>query len=333
VTGRRHQPDEPPGYDSFLDIVANLVGILVILIIVIGAQAADAMIDRRVEEEKSIDVKTPRQAASSLERDMNDLATKLSRQEFEIAYRRKERDQMQFLVTSMQREIDDRLQGVNQSSRQQIQLQQQIDQATAHLQQLQQAQFAVQQSKPPTQVLQHLPTPMAQTVFGKEVHFRLSKGLLASVPLEELVEQLKKEAPLKDWKLKNSAEISDTIGPIQNFWLNYTLRKTQLRIPTRSGYVVQQAVQLDHFTIVPVKDELGDPVELALQPNSRFRAQLELYDPDRTTITIWVYPDSFHQFRQIKEELFKSGFLCAGRPLPEGLPIIGSPKGSRSAAQ
>jgi hypothetical protein len=35
---------EDPGQDSFLDIVANLVGILIILVMVIGARATDAMI-------------------------------------------------------------------------------------------------------------------------------------------------------------------------------------------------------------------------------------------------------------------------------------------------
>ncbi len=42
-TKARHSPSEP-GQDSFLDIVANLVGILIILVMIVGAQAKDAMI-------------------------------------------------------------------------------------------------------------------------------------------------------------------------------------------------------------------------------------------------------------------------------------------------
>ena len=56
-------------------------------------------------------------------------------------------------------------------------------------------------------------------------------------------------------------------------------------------------------------------------------------EPSRTTITIWVYPNSFEQFRQLKAELFKLGYLTAGRPLPEDFPIGGSPDGTRSAAE
>jgi hypothetical protein len=56
-------------------------------------------------------------------------------------------------------------------------------------------------------------------------------------------------------------------------------------------------------------------------------------DPNRTTVTVWTYPDSFHDFRRLKDELFKLGYLTAGRPMPHGAPIAGSPSGSRSAAQ
>ena len=92
-------------------------------------------------------------------------------------------------------------------------------------------------------------------------------------------------------------------------------------------------MRTERVTVVPAQDDLGDPIETILLPKSSFRARLELTDPDRTTITVWVFPDSFRQFRKVKEELFKLGFLCAGRPLPEGTPIGFSPQGTRSVAQ
>jgi hypothetical protein len=63
------------------------------------------------------------------------------------------------------------------------------------------------------------------------------------------------------------------------------------------------------------------------------RTILAAFDPRQATVTVWVYPDSFDQFRQIKEELYKLGFLTASRPLPDGQPITGAPQGTRSAAQ
>jgi hypothetical protein len=60
---------------------------------------------------------------------------------------------------------------------------------------------------------------------------------------------------------------------------------------------------------------------------------LSQFEPNRTTVTVWVYPDSFNEFRQLKADLFQRGYATAGRPMPEGHPIGGSPDGSRSAAE
>jgi hypothetical protein len=40
---RGSSSSEAPGQDSFLDIVANLVGILIILVMVVGARARQAL--------------------------------------------------------------------------------------------------------------------------------------------------------------------------------------------------------------------------------------------------------------------------------------------------
>ena len=58
-----------------------------------------------------------------------------------------------------------------------------------------------------------------------------------------------------------------------------------------------------------------------------------MHSPRDTTITLWVYPDSFDLYRQLKEELHNLGFATAGRPLPEGVLIGGSSDGTRSSAQ
>jgi hypothetical protein len=38
-------------------------------------------------------------------------------------------------------------------------------------------------------------------------------------------------------------------------------------------------------------------------------------------------------YRTLREQLYQRGYSVAGRPLPEGQPIAGSPFGSKSAAQ
>ena len=45
-------------------------------------------------------------------------------------------------------------------------------------------------------------------------------------------------------------------------------------------------------------------MRLALEQGSDFRQTLAKILPGRTTITIWVYPDGFDAFRQIRKELY-----------------------------
>ena len=59
-------------------------------------------------------------------------------------------------------------------------------------------------------------------------------------------------------------------------------------------------------------------VRLALEPNSEFRATLSKILPGRTTITIWVYPDGFEAFRQIRKELYRLNYAIAARPFDLG---------------
>jgi hypothetical protein len=92
-------------------------------------------------------------------------------------------------------------------------------------------------------------------------------------------------------------------------------------------------IQLKRWTLIPLSSDLGERIDAALRRGSRFQSVLSGYPPDATTVTIWVYPDSFSEFREIKKHLFQLGFATAGRPLPAGFPISGSPEGSKSAAE
>ncbi len=53
-----------------------------------------------------------------------------------------------------------------------------------------------EEHKRPKIVLEHLPTPMAKTVFGKEMHIRLQRGQVTMVPWDQLIEMLKRQLPL-----------------------------------------------------------------------------------------------------------------------------------------
>jgi len=92
-------------------------------------------------------------------------------------------------------------------------------------------------------------------------------------------------------------------------------------------------IQLVNLSIEPLEDPSGTPVREVLENGHQLDIELAGRDPGSTTITIWVYPESFQSFRLIKQILYKRGFATAARPLPLGHVISGGPNGSRSQAQ
>jgi hypothetical protein len=339
MTRKSPQHVAEPGQDSFLDIVANLVGILIILITVIGARATDAMVHATpntpsAEDEPEVDVAAARAAADAVEAGVHKIDEKIKRQQLEIAYRRKERDKFLQVIGVAEERLNERRAVLDDSQQQQLDMNRNLLAARNELEDLKANRHTLENSTPPQNVIEHLPTPMAKTVFGKEVHFRLQAGRVAYVPWDELVKELREEAPQKIWKLKDAPRITEVIGPVRGFRMKYTLRHARHVTPVPGGAVsVAQRIELDRFILVPIREDLGEPLEHALRDLSEFRSILSRYNPDRTTVTVWVYPDSFNQFRTLKAELYRLGFVTAGRPMPEGHPIGGSPEGSRSASQ
>jgi len=345
VRRRARNVAEEPGQDSFLDVVANLVGILIILVMIVGAQAKDALIraetataapstqdaeEGDVEEE---DIEDEKNALAAVRHDLQRLIKRTKQQNLEIAYRRFERNRILDLIAESRSVLQEQRQKLTREQQEAHDLQSEIAGARREFDDLKMSIEAAGRATAPVRVVKHRPTPLAKTVFGKEVHFRLKAGRLVFLPIDELVEQFKIEARQKAWKLRQAPAITETVGPIQGFRLKYTLTKKTHSLQTRSGTAYQERVELDHFVLVPVRDDLGEPMDEALQPQSQFRSILNSLDPNQTTVTVWIYPDSFDKYRRLKEDIYQLGFLTASRPMPEGMPISGAPDGVRSAAQ
>ena len=188
----------------------------------------------------------------------------------------------------------------------------------------------VENDHPPPVELRHFMTPISRTVFGKEVHFRLSNGRIAYVPLEELLEMAKSSLHKELPELSSPAAITEheqTAGPFLGFEMRYSLEIE----PAGAG---RASVRLREAEFVPAAGEPGESLTEALGPTSDFRRHLAEHDPSQTTATIWVYPEGFSDFRKIKDELYRLGYATAARPLPAGSNVSGSSDhGTRSAAQ
>lgn len=336
-----HQGDnDAPGTDSFLDIVANLVGILIILIMVIGVRAKGAWVESKndiesilAEQEPLPDVATVRQSHENLDGIVRETEAKLADVEQTMYLRAQERDQLNMLVVAARRAVEEKQVELDDESQRRVELKSKIRLASAKIKDLEDRKRTLELSDTPPVELEHLPTPMAKTVFGREEHFRLLGGRLVYVPLNALTEQLRPAARQSIERLRDVPSVTETIGPVQGFHMQFTMRRRSVTQESQYGAVVREIAELEKFVLLSMNDDLGEPLGEALKNGSQFRQLVDTMPGNTTVVTVWTYPDSFGEFRELKAWLYERGFATAARPLPFGQPITGSPNGSRSSAQ
>ena len=332
---RRTTTDDTPGQDSFLDVVANIVGILIILVMVVGVRAANAPSELTPPDDATEKATADtRLRAQSLVTELGTLQQQSFLVQGDVEARRLEREQLDMLTVAAEKELESRRQMLDADTRRDFDLRRGLADAQADLQRLTGERIAMAASAPETVTIESLPTPLSKTVQGREVHFQLLGGRVVLIPLEKLLTRFESVTRQKLWKLADDTQMTDTVGPIDGFRLRYALQRFQIPLEVqletgRGGSIVQ----LVRWELLPVSSQLGETVDTALSPGSAYQRAVASIDPHRTTVTIWTYPDSFKDFRRLKKELYDRGIPTAARPMPEGRRIGGSPFGSKSAAQ
>lgn len=361
------------GSDSFLDVISNMVGILIILILMAAFRAKRAPItdEELAAAQKPIEssvvavepITVPEPAAPPL------LPTEPHPDEQLAAEHRAVLTQSA-RYAELIRQLEERLQSadvtpVNASLREALtqqqatearvrQLQTALDhrlktgsQVKASLQEEEselaalkreldrlnrELQTALAQDKK-KEKLKHKVSAIGTVIHGKEIYFRVARGRISAVPLEELSEMVgEKVRSNRDWLIKSNKH-QGQVGPIDGFIMKYEVVREQASMvdDLRRGFGMVKLV-VPRFLIEPVPGVHEEPVAEALQSDGLFVRRLAQTAPD-TAITIWVYPDSFSDYRRLAEFAQQHGFIVAGRPLPAGMPIAGSSSGSRSVGQ
>lgn len=352
--------DLDQGQDSFLDIIANLVGVLIILVVIVGAQATSNLV-APVEQEPAVDLQAIAAVEEAEDLAFEELATKmkselsiheqsanklrLDRARLEMQANDEKRLAQQLATRRhamlMQLEVvrrqhqarkDEVAKELDQQQQERLKLQSEKIRLVAELESLEKTINAVSVSRIETSVetIDHYPNPIAKTVFSNEIHFRLDRGKIIFVPMDELIEEMKGEIRLKAEKLKVADGTRETIGPLSGFRLQYELGVVP---DTETGRPGSRVVRFKRFTIVPVDVDAGEDLDSALREGSRFFNILKRLEPRRTTVSIWVYPNSFDDHAKLKVWLHEHGFQMASWPLSEGRPISGGPDGFRTSAQ
>ena len=389
---RNNEEFNDQNYDSFLDIVANLVGILVILIMVIGVRAKKvansspesvaaaietakldqakkdalqskiAAIDRQFEEKQNAPVipmaairqlqhpahnvtKTEslrqqlhveKTKAAKINTDAHEMNANIQQLRTASKYQNEERQRLQLAISLAEKAIAKRRSKLGEQQQVELAMAQELDSSKHALGELHRQISAVESlTKKPPKVLEHKSTPLAKTVFGEEEHFRISGGRIAYVPMPEIVSIMQRDVSSKKWKLQNQNEATEVIGPVNGFYGRYTIEKRRGIVQTDDGPRMAEMIELREIDMVPEENTvLGEAVDGAIQSTqSEFLQRIAYLNPETTTITFWVYPDGYADFRKVKEALTGRGFRTAARVLRDGYLIGGAPGGSKSAAE
>lgn len=329
------------GQDSFLDITANLVGILIILVVVVGAQAKQNWVKNQAASEETARVEELREKIENAELTVDKLTRDnhlLEQQaDKEAAFAKavaERRQQMLVQIEMVKQKIDEKKSLLKDDEK--IRFDSNVRKASleSELEKLKREAVALKSNQVQNvETIDHYPTPIARTVLSDEVHFRLYNGKLMYVPMDELTKAMKAEWRTKAEKLRQAPTTVETVGPIGEFRMQYQLEAVEIERLGESGRVTNQIIRLKRFVMIPVFEDGGETVAQALGNDSKFRKIITPEGKKRPTVSIWVYPNSFTQYNQVKEWLRVNGFQAACWPLAEGRLISGSPNGLKSSAQ
>jgi len=310
---------DAPGHDSFLDIVANMVGILIILVMVVGVRVKNAPVVTAIAAETEPDdseLITDLGTERSLRGDIANVQQQVRVMVFRAAAQQQRRDALGVALAAAEEAIESRRQELGAKAQRDFDLQRQLSELQLYLEQLRQQQVHFEAQKSAPTVVESYPTPISRTVDEYEVHFQLRAGRVARVPLKELRELAIVDARIKANQMSGSPEIAGTLGPEAGFHVRYRCSR-----------------QYESYEFIPVSRDLGETLDEALAEGSAFRRALASFHPDRSTLTIWTYPDSFAAYRRLKKEAYLLGYPTAARLLQHGELIGASSHGNKSVAQ
>ncbi len=332
---KRRNSESSIGEDAFLDTIANLVGILIILVVIVGSRSyatAKTAVENELKQQVDL-LESPVAKTKGLDQDLQKQAEELRHYDLEVVYRDAERMTIMDRVTIAEKLVEEELENIDQSVKDRIETEQELSDLEKQLADLLQQSGDIRSAEQNTAVLQHLPTPMAKTVFGRELHVMMRGNKVAVIPWERLIETLKVEARRSAERNSQKDRFVNKLGPIDGFLMTYGLKSQSGIMSNGSIARMARTVELEKFELEPTGDVLHETVSESLGTGGRLRLELATCVSQHTTVTVWVYPDSFNEFRVLKEKLFAQGFLCAARPLPFHVRIGASPRGSASTAQ
>jgi hypothetical protein len=349
---RRPRKEIAFSFDSFLDLVANVVGIIIrlILIVWVGARSYSGII--KPEDATP----APVMAAKAAPEDPQETELARSRRDLEEA-------QAQLiaqlrLLHQSQEETTEIARQLDQVAKEEAGLSGQIGEldrkvgdskhasatAALSLEELRERSAKIRQAlralqeQPSAKKTLRFRTPVSEPVHSQELMFECRNGRVTFIDLAALLDEVKRGLDDHAKTLRRQWQVRAVAGPAGPFQMSYLLERERGPFENRLGAAdpdpeASFRYNLNSWQIEPVALTRGEMLEEAMKPGSEFRQVVDRLDPRETAVTFWVYPDSFALFRQVRDYLYERDIMVAGRPLPDGIPISSSRQGSVSRGQ
>jgi hypothetical protein len=320
------QLTEAVNSDSFLDIVASVVSIMIIMVVMEGMRIKNTPVTVALHNDPQVvELQHDLDGERSVREDVLKADNEVRQLKQWSVARSVERDQLLTNVALLEQKVDKHREELAQEKRQGFDLDRSVSEARFQLDQLVKEREQAEVSEAAPVVLESYSTPISRVVEKNEVHFILWGGKIAYVPKDMLEKEFVADAKRKIYKLtENSPSMTETIGPVAGFKIRYTLELQMKGGRPEIMYL---------WELKPATNMMGESADLALSEGSAFRSELAKLRRGMHTVTIHVYGDSFDAFRKIRKELYQFGFAVAARPLSPEMAIGFSPEGSKSTAQ
>ena len=362
---RRNTQASDPGFgsDSFLDVLSNVVGILIILIVMAGMQLSRTPIlsDRvssqleqaelyqspavapaeLAEESPVIDAEIPvddhvpfvvqdkvpeevQAAVRTLTAERDDLLRQQSEVDQQLEGLANSERQLGGDLSRRDQELEGRARRISAERRKFRQIQDEMAGQRRKLSSMLADFEAVEQETPNVKAIRHRLTPVSQDVTGEELHFRLAGGRVSVVPLQELLERVKQQVERRREIAAARGGYKGSVGPIDGYSLEFVIEVRRMSPQEERMHGMREGYSLELSRCVVIPDPKLQGETVEEALRRGSRFAMALRTASTgAALTLWTYPDSFATYRELAEAAHAEGFLVAARPMPFGQNIIG----------
>jgi hypothetical protein len=356
IRRRRPQRDIAFSFDSFLDVVANVVGIILRLILVawVGAKSYKAFVPAPPPPAAAEDevVAVPAEAADPLAGELPRRQAELERARARLqeqARAGREVDEQASIVERELAEVKRRRQQLEEERAAQAKAANDpspakgaaastLAEMNERIAKLQRNLADIARAPVDKQTLRYR-TPVSKPLQTDELLFECREGRVTLIDIGRLLEDARRRIRDKGELLRHQWQVEEETDPVGAFRLHFVVERERNPIEEFSpGTAPDERTNfrygISSWKVVPLDPKRGETAEQALAPGSAFRKVVDAIDPNETAVTFWVYPDSFATYRTVRDALYDRDVVVAGRPLPEGYPISASSRhGTASRGQ